>query len=143
MQNKHSADKYPKPEMPIIFFDGVCGLCNSFVDVIFNADKKGTFLFSPLQGQTAKQYITDLPTESGEWSIVYVDENDIYEQSEATLKILERLGGIWGLFSIFSFLPKSFRNYVYRLVAVNRYRIFGKRETCRIPTEKEKARFLP
>ncbi len=143
MQKQYTVDKYPKPEMPIIFFDGVCGLCNSFVDLILSADKKGVFLFSPLQGQAAKQYITDLPSESGELSIVYVDENDIYEQSDATLKILERLGGVWGLLSIFSFLPRNFRNYIYRLVAVNRYKIFGKRETCRIPTEEEKARFLP
>ena len=75
--------------------------------------------------------------------IVYIDDNNIYDQSDATLKILERLGGTWGLLSIFGFLPKGFRNYIYRLVAIYRYRIFGKRDTCRIPTEAEKERFLP
>ena len=143
MQKEYMAEKNLSPEQPIIFFDGVCGLCNSFVDIIFNADNKGVFKFSPLQGETAKKYITELPEEPGEWSIVYIDENNIYEQSDATLKILKRLGGTWGFLSIFSFLPKGFRNYIYRFVAVHRYKIFGKRETCRIPTEQEKERFLP
>jgi predicted DCC family thiol-disulfide oxidoreductase YuxK len=143
MQKEYSADGHTKPEHPIIFFDGVCGLCNSFVHIILKADNKGIFQFSPLQGETAKKYITEIPEEAGEWSIVYVDEDSIYEQSDATLKILKRLGGIWCILSMFSFLPRGFRNYIYRLVAVNRYKIFGKRETCRIPTEEEKARFLP
>ncbi len=143
MQKEYSADKHIKPEHPIIFFDGVCGLCNSFVDIIFRADKKGIFRFSPLQGGTAKKYISELPKAEGEWSIVYVDQDKIYEQSDATLKILERLGGFWGILSIFSFLPRGFRNFIYRQVAVNRYKIFGKRETCRVPTEEEKERFLP
>jgi len=143
MQKEYSTGKKIKLDHPIIFFDGVCGLCNSFVDIIFKADKKGIFRFSPLQGDTAKKYLPDLPEEAGEWSIVYIDENSIYDQSDATLKILERLGGTWGLLSIFGFLPTGFRNYIYRLVAIYRYRIFGKRETCRIPTEQEKERFLP
>ncbi len=143
MQKEYKVDGHIKPEHPIIFFDGVCGLCNSFVDVIFKADDNGIFRFSPLQGETAKKYITELPEQAGEWSIVYVDEDNIYEQSDATLKILKRLGGIWSVLSIFSFLPRGCRNFIYRLVAINRYRIFGKRETCRVPTEEEKARFLP
>jgi len=143
MQKEYSTGKEIKLDHPIIFFDGVCGLCNSFVDIIFKADKKGIFKFSPLQGDTAKKYLPDLPEQAGEWSIVYIDENSIYDQSDATLKILERLGGAWGLLSKFGFLPKGFRNYIYRLVAIYRYRIFGKRDTCRIPTEAEKERFLP
>ena len=143
MQKEYSTGKEIKLDHPIIFFDGVCGLCNSFVDIIFKADKKGIFKFSPLQGDTAKKYLPELPEQAGEWSIVYIDENNIYDQSDATLKILERLGVTWGLLSIFGFLPKGFRNYIYRLVAIYRYRIFGKRDTCRIPTEAEKERFLP
>jgi len=143
MQKEYSTGKEIKLDHPIIFFDGVCGLCNSFVDIIFKADKKGIFKFSPLQGDTAKKYLPELPEQAGEWSIVYIDDNNIYDQSDATLKILERLGGTWGLLSIFGFLPKGFRNYIYRLVAIYRYRIFGKRDTCRIPTEAEKERFLP
>jgi len=143
MQKEYSTGKEIKIDHPIIFFDGVCGLCNSFVDIILRADKKGIFRFSPLQGDTAKKYLAEQPEEPGDWSIVYIDENNIYEQSDATLKILERLGGIWGLLSIFSFLPRGFRNYIYRFIAVNRYKIFGKRDTCRIPTEQEKERFMP
>ncbi|NIP38024.1 MAG: DUF393 domain-containing protein [Candidatus Dadabacteria bacterium] len=143
MQKEYTVKEYTKPEHPIIFFDGVCGLCNSFVDIIFRADKKDIFRFSPLQGETAKKYLSKQPEEPGEWSIVYIDENNIYEQSDATLKILERLGGFWCILSISSFLPRGFRNYIYRLVAINRYKLFGKRETCRIPTEEEKSRFLP
>ena len=143
MQKEYSTGKEIKLDHPIIFFDGMCGICNSFVDIIFKADKKGIFKFSPLQGDTAKKYLPELPEQAGEWSIVYIDDNNIYDQSDATLKILERLGGTWGLLSIFGFLPKGFRNYIYRLVAIYRYRIFGKRDTCRIPTEAEKERFLP
>ncbi len=143
MQKEYTADKHIIPENPIILFDGVCGLCNRFVDIILHSDKEGVFRFSPLQGETAKKYITELPEEQDLWSIIYVDENGIYERSDASLKILKRLGGLWGLLSVLSILPKGLRDYIYRLIAVYRYKIFGKRETCRVPSEQEKERFLP
>ena len=67
MQKEYSTGKEIKLDHPIIFFDGVCGLCNSFVDIIFKADKKGIFKFSPLQGDTAKKYLPELPEQAGEW----------------------------------------------------------------------------
>ena len=143
MRLKGNSGKETGANYPIIFFDGVCGLCNSFVNIIFNNDKNKVFRYSPLQGETAKALLPELPENPGEWSIVYVDEYGIYAESGATLRILRRMGGAWGLLSYLSIIPVSLRDFVYRMVAKYRYRIFGKYESCRVPTEKEKEQFLP
>lgn len=130
-------------EAPIIFFDGVCGLCNRFVDLMLRADKRGLFRFAPLQGETAKALLPPLPEEAHAWSVVYRDEHGTYRESEAVLRVLGRLGGWWGTLAVFRCLPRALRDAVYRLIARNRYRWFGKRETCRLPTPEERARFLP
>lgn len=142
MQQKSVLNENTKVRNPIIFFDGVCGLCNSFVNIIYKSDKNKLFRYSPLQGETARKYLPELPGHPEEWSIVYVDELGIYMESDATLRILERLGGVWCLLSYFKFIPKNIRDFLYRLVAKYRYGIFGKYESCRIPDEEEKDRFL-
>ena len=143
MQQKSDINENNIVRNPIIFFDGVCGLCNSFVNIIYNSDKNKLFMYSPLQGETAKRYLPDLPEHPEEWSIVYIDELGIYMESDATLRILERLGGMWSILAYFRFIPKNIRDLIYRIVAKYRYRLFGKYDSCRIPGEEEKARFLP
>lgn len=143
MQHKADSNKNSKVYNPIIFFDGVCGLCNSFVNIIYNSDRERLFRYSPLQGETARKYLKELPEHPEEWSIVYVDELGIYRESDATLRILNRLGGSWGFLSYFRIIPKNIRDYLYRIVAKHRYRIFGKYDSCRIPNEEEKGLFLP
>ena len=128
---------------PIIFFDGVCGMCNRFVDLILKIDSKGTFTFAPIQGETAKQMLPPLSEAPQEWSMFYLDEQGVYEESEAFLKVYRRLGGTWRLLSLLRLVPRGIRDFVYRTVARNRYRWFGRIDACRIPSPEEQGRFLP
>lgn len=137
-------------DRPIIFFDGDCIMCNGFVDLLLTLDSKGLFYLSPLQGKTAAQYLPPLPQDREEWSIYYLvprpSRNEgaaLYSQSDAVIHICQRLGGIWTLVAVGDGIPAVVRNAVYRLVARNRYRLFGQRSTCRVPTDAEQARFLP
>lgn len=128
---------------PIVFFDGDCVMCNGFLDWLIILDRSAIFKLSPLQGATAAQFLPSLPENPEDWSIYLLDETGLYSQSEAVLQILQRLGGFWALLSMGGVVPVEFRDRVYRLVARNRYRILGKRDQCRMPTEEERSRFLP
>jgi predicted DCC family thiol-disulfide oxidoreductase YuxK len=127
--------------MKIIFFDGVCGLCNGFVDFIMKIDKKKVFLFSPLQGSYASSNLTQSMTQDLSSVVVLID-GKIYTKSEAVQKILTEIGGIWGIAKFFILIPRSLQNYLYDQIAKNRYHIFGKKAACRIPTEEERSRFV-
>ena len=127
---------------PVIFFDDVCIMCNTFVNLLLRVDRKERFLFAPLTGETARKLLPPLPDDPKQWSMVYVDESGIHDQSDASLQVYRRLGGVWWLLSLARFVPRAIRNPVYRVLARNRYRWFGKRDTCRLPTPEEKARFL-
>ena len=124
----------------VVLFDGVCGLCNAWVDFIMKRDPKGVFKFAPLQGEYASQVAPEQASELK--SIVYLRSGQKYTKSGAVLRILKDLGGIWQAGWIFWLIPFFIRDFFYGLIARNRYRIFGKKENCRIPTPKEKVRFL-
>lgn len=128
---------------PIIFFDGVCGMCNRFVDVMLRADRRQQFLFAPLQGETAAKMLPPLDEKPEEWSLIYLDETGTHDQFDASLEIYRRLGGMWHLLALFRHIPRSIRTPAYRVIARNRYRWFGRRDACRLPTAAERARFLP
>ena len=130
-------------EPPIIFFDGVCGLCNWFVDFVLPRDRRQTFRFSPLQGEMAREYLAAEEIEALK-TVVLVDETGTYRRSTAVLRVLRRLGGVWpAIAALLYVIPSPLRDIGYRLVAQNRYRIFGKKDACRMPTPDERARFLP
>ena len=131
------------PGTPIIFFDGVCGMCNRFVDLILGIDRKGVFRFAPIQGETAEQLLPPLSEAPQEWSMFYLDKGGIYKESDAFIEIYRHLGGVWGFLSLLRLVPRGIRDFVYRTVARNRYRWFGKRDACRIPSPEERSRFLP
>ncbi len=133
----------PPPEHPIVFFDGVCVMCNAFVDRALRADKRGVLRFAPLQGETARRLLPPLTDDVERWSLLYLDERGVHDQSDVFLEASRRMGGVWGLVSLLRFVPRAIRNPIYRFVARNRYRWFGRRETCRLPTPAERARFLP
>lgn len=128
---------------PIIFFDGVCGLCNRSVDWIIRRDRNAIFRFAPLQGETSRAVLgpaagADLNT------IVLLDEHGQHRRSDAAVAILRRLRGFWRCCgSLLWIVPRPIRNWGYDLIARNRYRWFGKHDTCRMPTPGERARFLP
>ena len=134
---------YVAQEPPIIFFDGVCGMCNRFVDLILKIDTKGIFRFAPIQGETAKQLLPPLSEAPQEWSMFYLDKQGVYEESDAFLEVYRHLGGAWWFLSLLRLVPRGVRDFVYRTVARNRYRWFGQRDACRIPSPEEKSRFLP
>ena len=134
----------------VVFFDGVCGLCNRSVDFILSRDRRGAIRFAPLQGETAKEVL------SGEWqvasdgqkpitTVVWVDSlGREFVRSAAAVRVLWQLGGVWWLIGwLLWLIPLPLRDLGYRIIAANRYRLFGKKETCRMPTPAERARFLP
>ena len=143
MSQPAASSQRPRVTQPIIFFDGVCAMCNRFVDLILRADRKRVFRFAPLQGETARQLLPPLSHDPLRWSMVYWDERGIHEQSNASLEVYRRLGGAWWLLSLARFVPRWIRNPAYSIIARNRYQWFGRRESCRLPTEEERAWFLP
>lgn len=131
-----------QPQKPLIFFDGICHLCNQFVDTILQKDHKAQFQFAPLQGETAANLLTADERQSLE-SIILWDQGRKYQRSEAILRILIALGGAYKIFALAYVLPTPFRDAIYNFIAKNRYAWFGQREFCRLPTEDERERLLP
>lgn len=128
--------------MKVIFFDGYCGLCNGFVDFILKIDKEAKFKFSPLQSEFAAQRLPEAYTKDLK-SVVYLDDkNNLYTKSEAVMKILSDIGGVWKSALVGKLLPESLRDHAYNMVAENRYKLFGKKDTCRLPTPEERTRFI-
>jgi predicted DCC family thiol-disulfide oxidoreductase YuxK len=127
----------------IVFFDGVCGFCNRWVDFLLTRDRRGRLRFAPLQGETARRLLsTEDVTQLH--SLVLWTPAAVHRKSSAVVQVLHRLGGGWSVAAGMLWLtPKPLRNLGYDLVARNRYRLFGQHETCRMPTPAERARFLP
>lgn len=133
--------------MKIIFFDGYCSLCNGLVDWMVNHDPKGVLKFASLQGETAKQQLPSTHLKVGEQldtdTVIYWRDGKIYERSTAILMALSDLQGVWQAARVLLIIPPFLRNIIYRLVARYRYKIFGRREECRVPLPEERARLLP
>lgn len=131
------------PDRSIVIFDGVCNLCNFWVDFLIKRDKKGLFLFTANQDQAGKEILETHGESAEDVRTIYFLEKDIlYKESSAVLRVARRLPGLWPLLYAFIIIPRPIRDLVYQWVAKNRYRWFGQKETCRIPTEEERARFL-
>jgi predicted DCC family thiol-disulfide oxidoreductase YuxK len=128
---------------PVILFDGVCNLCNRSVQFIINRDPSGIFRFAPLQSETGKNLLSkfDLPNDKFD-SIILVENNEYYLRSTAALKILQRLGALWKIVYVFMLVPRPVRDYIYDIVARNRYKWYGKRAECMIPSSDIESRFL-
>ena len=127
--------------MKVIFFDGVCGLCNGFIDFVIKIDKNQKFHFSPLQSEYAQKHLPQEMTKDLK-SVVYQDGSELTTKSDAVLQILNEVGGVWKVTSLGKLLPKPLRDSAYEMVAENRYKLFGKKETCRLPTPEERSRFV-
>lgn len=131
-------------EKAIIFFDGVCGMCNSFVDWLIVRDKENKFLYAPIQGETYKAHGGKLVIDPALWSIAYLKKDGTFQHaSTAVLDILVELGGAWRAMAVFKILPAGFRDLFYRFIARRRYGWFGKMDKCRIPSISERSKFLP
>ncbi|MGG9970380.1 thiol-disulfide oxidoreductase DCC family protein [Ferruginibacter sp. SUN002] len=128
---------------PIILFDGVCNFCNGAVNFAIKRDKKRIIKFAPLQSSAGQQLLKqyDLPTATMD-SFVFIDNNTAYTQSTAAIKVCSYLSGLWPLCKVFLIVPKFIRDGLYNWIAKNRYKWFGERESCMIPTPDVRARFL-
>lgn len=126
---------------PLIVFDGVCGLCNGWVDFVLRHDRRNEFRFTPFQSEAGQRVLRDHGVSLGD-SVVLVADGRVWQESAAILEILRRLGGVWSLVSVARIVPAALRDPLYRFLAARRYRWFGRLSTCRIPTPLEKDRFL-
>ncbi|MES2239172.1 MAG: DCC1-like thiol-disulfide oxidoreductase family protein [Bacteroidota bacterium] len=128
----------------IILFDGICNLCNSAVQFIIERDKKDVFRFVALQSDLGKEICSyiGLDPKTTDSIILYEPGIAYYYKSEAALKIASQLGSFYSLLNVFKILPKKISDTIYDYVAANRYRWYGKKEHCMIPTPELKAKFL-
>jgi len=127
----------------IILFDGICNLCNSSVNFIIRNDKKEHFLFASLQSDAAKDILLQYQVKKIKFdSILLIENGEIFEKSKAAFQISRNLNGAYKLIYFFTIIPKFITDWVYDIIARNRYTWFGKKDSCMIPTEKLKSRFL-
>ncbi len=127
----------------IILFDGVCNLCNGAVTFIIKRDKKNLFKFATLQSEIAEELlIAKLSDKELLDSIVLIENGKQYTKSSAALRIAKNLSGAYPLLYIFMVIPKFLRDWVYSIIAKNRYKWFGKKDACMIPTPELKKKFL-
>ena len=127
----------------IIFYDGVCNLCNFFVRQVIQTNKKKNIKFAPLQSNFAKSKLPPEILKSNEYdSVIYLSDNQIYTKSKAVFEISKELQFPCKIIGYFNFLPKPFTDYVYKLIAENRYKFFGKKDSCTIPKGFDKSLFI-
>ncbi|KJJ38079.1 thiol-disulfide oxidoreductase DCC family protein [Aequorivita vladivostokensis] len=127
----------------IILFDGVCNLCNGAVTFIIKRDKKDVFKFAALQSEIGRELTSKFNIDTSKVdSIILIDGEKHYEKSSAALRIAKYLSGAYPLLFGFMVVPKFIRNAVYDYIAKNRYKWFGKKESCMIPTAELKSKFL-
>src|ERR1043165_7039174 len=129
--------------MKVLLFDGVCNLCNSWVNWVIDHDKKNLFKFAALQSAFGQQRVKDLNLDAKYLDTVILDdEGKVYTESDVALEVARHIGGVYTLAVALYIFPRFIRNFVYRIIARNRYRWFGKQESCRVPTPELKAKFL-
>jgi predicted DCC family thiol-disulfide oxidoreductase YuxK len=127
----------------IILFDGVCNFCNSSVNFIIDRDSKDYFRFGALQSDEGQALLKQYGLSQTAFDTLILIEGDkIYTRSTAALRIAKKLSGSWPLFYDFIVIPAFIRDPIYAFIAKHRYKIFGKKEVCRIPTAAERARFI-
>ena len=139
---------------PIILYDGVCGLCNRLNQFVLRRDREGIFRFASLQSVLAARILARHGANPEDLDTVYVVLNHdltkeaqgderLLPRSEAVIFVLKRLGGIWKALGLFvQLLPRVFRDWGYRVVARNRYHVFGRLETCMLPRARDRSKFI-
>jgi predicted DCC family thiol-disulfide oxidoreductase YuxK len=128
--------------MGIILFDGICNLCSSSVRFIIQRDPSREFKFASLQSEAGKQYIEQYNIHETIDSIVFIKGGNVYLESTAALKIASRLKWPWRIFGILLGVPKPVRDRLYKWIAKNRYKWFGRDESCMLPSKENRDRFI-
>lgn len=131
-------------EKAIILFDGVCNLCNSAVQLVIRNDPKAYFHFASLQSEAGAALLTQyhIPAKAIPESLVLIEQGKVYQYSAAALRIARKLKGIYPALYPFILLPGFIRDAVYKFIARNRYKWWGKQDSCWLPTPELKTRFL-
>ncbi len=125
-----------------VLFDGVCNFCNDSVNFIIRHDEDGRFKFAPLQSDVGMELIAKHKIPDDVDSIVLIEDGQAFTHSTAALRIARGLGGIWSAAYVFIIVPAVIRDVFYKLFAKNRYRLFGKKDVCMMPTPAVRERFL-
>ncbi|SDH64455.1 Predicted thiol-disulfide oxidoreductase YuxK, DCC family [Pedobacter terrae] len=129
---------------PVIFFDGVCNLCNASVQFVIEHDQKDLFKFTALQGDYAKETLPKFNADLEKLAtILLLEDGKLYTKSSAALRVARKLNGLIPLLYTFIIVPKFMRDWVYDWIAKNRYKWWGKQESCWVPTPALKSKFLP
>jgi predicted DCC family thiol-disulfide oxidoreductase YuxK len=135
--------KEPVTSKSIILFDGVCNFCNASVNYVIKHDTQDRFRFAPLQSDTGKKLLEQFQEDTAATgSVILIENNKLYKRSTAILRIAKRLGGAYPLLYGFMIVPRFLRDALYNFIAWNRYKWFGKKDSCMIPTEEVKRKFI-
>ncbi|MGE7910074.1 thiol-disulfide oxidoreductase DCC family protein [Lysinibacillus xylanilyticus] len=126
----------------IILFDGVCNFCDSSVQFIIKYDQAAYFQFASIQSDAGQALLAQYEVPENIDSVILIEQGKVYFESTAALKICRRLDSFWPVCYIFVIIPSFIRNKMYRLFAKNRYRLFGRKEVCLLPTPSQRKRFL-
>jgi len=130
-------------EHDILLFDGVCNLCNNSVNFIIDRDPKKHFKFAALQSEFGQSKLKELGFNQEEFdSLVLLSNGKVYRKSSAALRIAKKLSGLWPLLYVFIIIPPFIRHGIYDIIGKNRYKWFGKQDSCRMPTPELKQRFI-
>ena len=127
---------------PIILFDGVCNLCNNSVQFVIRRDQQRKFRFASLQSNVGQHYLQRFGVKPDVYSIILIQDGRVFDRSSAALEIAKNLSGAWPAFYTLKIIPKFLRDIVYDFIARRRYKWFGKKDECMIPTPDLKDRFL-
>ncbi|MFA7555159.1 MAG: DCC1-like thiol-disulfide oxidoreductase family protein [Spongiibacteraceae bacterium] len=127
----------------IVIFDGVCNFCNGAVNFIIKRDPEGLFAFTPMQSELAKELMLRYAINNVSVDTIVLIKNDqCFVFSSAALEIAKDLTGYWYMFNVFKVIPSFVRDLIYKLFARNRYRLFGRQDTCIVPNEDVRSRFI-
>jgi len=134
----------------VVLFDGVCNFCNFWVNFIIDRDAGDSFRFAALQSVKGQELLKKFKLNTGDFwqshgfpdTFILIDGEKFYKKSAAALRISKKLNGAWKIFYALIIIPKPIRDFIYSAIAKHRYKFFGKREVCRVPTEEEKNKFL-
>ena len=137
-------DSNTKKNQQIVLFDGVCNLCSGGVQFIIKRDKKDLFRFASLQSETGKSLLAErkIDPKTTDSMVLIKPGQAYYVRSDAALEIGKQFSGVWNLLSVFQWIPAPLRDIVYDFVAKNRYRWFGKKDNCMVPSPELKQKFL-
>ncbi|WP_096436343.1 thiol-disulfide oxidoreductase DCC family protein [Alteribacter populi] len=126
----------------IILFDGECHFCDHSVQFILQRDLHGHFYFSSLQSETGQNLLDEYGIDKDTDSFVLLENKRGYIKSTAALRVCRKLTGVWKIFSFLTIIPRPFRDFIYDIIATNRYKWFGKKASCNLPSKEIRKRFL-